>query len=378
MFALESDPEKGIGVWATAYCEIDPRKPASGDEYYRDGPSSAGLWNIDEILSYHLSFSLPEPKVNRQLFNDAFTARQILSNTRPTLPPVFNPSMRPEGARREAAKQRATGEWLALRSVIVQEAPPGARILKDGRLNSQIEQAAHWVDQTGRMATRNGVRLISVVKAGTLYAAVSPLVKNISVGTDRAFYFTVSGPFILQAYDNETRPVRKTLMVGGKDHTDLGGVGALWTVFCPDPRNWRSFVVVEFNLYDLYHYRALAREPMTLRQWQEKHFPDRFHLRSGDTRHVYVTDLVIDEEHDIGGLVEGMLSELLWMCEQEIARFGYPNLLGAAHHDVVLTTKKVKLLRHRFEEIWARSDRLLEELVANEFIESPHKLHNIY
>lgn len=377
MFALASDPEKGVGVYATLYCELDPRDPAHKD-YYRDGPSSAGLWNQQELLSYHIALSLPDAKQNRHVFNDVYTARQILSNTRPSVPPVFNMAMRPEGARREAAKQRATAEWLAVRSAAIQQAPPGALLLRDGRLNSQIEQAAHWVDQTGRIAARNGVRIVSLVKSGALYGTVTPMVRNIAAGTDRPFYFSVPAEFILEAYDNENLPVRKTLMLGGKDHTDLGGIGALWTVFCPDPVNWRSFVIIEFNLYDLHHYRDLAHEPMTLRQWQAHHFLDRFHTIPKGVDHVYVTDLVIDEEHDLGGLVEGTLSEVLWLCEREIARFGYPNLLGIAHHDVVLTTKKMKLLRQRFEEIWAHSDRLLEELVPNEFVETPHKLHNIY
>lgn len=377
LYALISDADKGVGVWATVYAEIDPHDRDTSKGYYRDGPSSAGLWTPEEFLNYHLTFALPDRDVNRRLFNDVYTTRQILSNTRPSLPPIFNPAMRPEGARREAAKQRATGEWLALKSAVIQQAPSGALILKDGRLNSQIEQAAHWVDQTGRMARRNGIRMVGIVKAGTLYQVVSSTVEAIAAGTDRGFYFTVPPGIILDAYEIEYRPVRKTLMVGGKDHTDLGGIGALWTAFCPDPTHWHSFVIVEFNLYDLLHYRDLAREPLTLREWQATHFPDHVHSTPKGIEHVYVTDLV-DEERDIGELVENTLAEILWLCEQEIARFGYPNLLGAAHHDVALTTKKVKLLRQRFEEIWVHSDRLLQELVPNEFAETPHKLHNIY
>jgi hypothetical protein len=203
-------------------------------------------------------------------------------------------------------------------------------------------------------------------------------VKAIAAGTDRPFYFVVPPELILTAYDSESYPVRKTLMVGGKDHTDLAGTGALWTVFCPDPVNWRTFAIVEFNVYELHHYRALAREPMTLREWQAEHFPDRFHRTARSLEHVYVTDLVIDDEHDVGALVEDTLAEILWLCEREIWSFGYPNLLGIAHHDVVLTQKKVKHLRQRYQEIWAHSDRLLEELIPNEFVEAPHKLHNIY
>lgn len=378
LYALLSDIDKGIGVWATAYCEIDPHDPDTTKGYYRDGPASAGPWSPEEFLSYHLTFALPDRDINRRLFNDVYTTRQMLSNTRPSVPPIFNPAMQPEGARREAAKQRATGEWLALRSAVIQQAPDGALILKDGRLNSQIEQAAHWVDQTGRMARRNAVRTVGIVKGGALYQAMNSTVEAIAAGTDRPFYFTIPPELTLEAYEIEYRPVRKTLMIGGKDHTDLGGIGALWTVFCPDPARWRSFVIVEFNLYDLYHYRDLAREPLTLRQWQAAHFPYSVHRTPKGIEHVYVTDLAVDEEHDVGELVEGTLAEILWLCEQEIARFGYPNLLGAAHHDVALTTRKVKLLRQRFEEIWAQSDRLLQELVPNEFVEAPHKLHNIY
>lgn len=376
MFALMSDPEKGVGLYATVYCEVDPRHP--GSPVYKDGASAPGLWTLDDYLTYHLVYSVPDNEVNRHLFNDRYDTRQILSNTRPAIPPLFNQGLKPEGARREAAKERATAEWLALRAAVIYQAPPGALVLKDGRMNSQIEQAAHWADQTGRMAERNAVRAVGVVKGGGLYAALCPTVRAVADGTDRPFYFIPPDDLILGAYESGAYPVRKTLMVGGRDHTDLGGIGGLWVVFCPDPKNWRSFVIIEFNLYNLHNYRELARAPMTLRQWHAQRFPDRIHRTPTGVPHIYMTDLVVDEEHDIGQLVEPTLGEILWLCEQEMWMFGYPNLLGMAHHDVILTQNKMKLLRRRFQEVWGHSDRLMEELIANEFVDTPHKLHNIH
>jgi hypothetical protein len=374
MFALISDPDKGVGIWATTYCEFDPRDPSSST--YVDGPESGGLLAARELLSYHLTFALPNPEVNRSYFNDLYSVRQILSNTRPYLPPIFNPRVQPQGARSEAAKMRATGEWLALRSAIIQQSPPNALLLKDGRFNSQIEQASHWVDQTGRMARRNNVHAVAIVKSGNVYQRVFDTVGHIARQAERPFYFVVSPADILAAYDSEVHPIRKTLMVGGKDHTDLGGIGALWTVFCPDPVNWRSFAVVEFNVYDLHNYLQLAREPFTLRQWQAERFPERFHVFQ-DSHHVYVTDLVVDLDRDIGGLVEPVLSDILWLCEQEVQRFSYPNLLGKAHDDVVLTRDRVARIRRHFQAMWDDAATILDDLVANEFVENPHKTHNI-
>jgi hypothetical protein len=88
--------------------------------------------------------------------------------------------------------------------------------------------------------------------------------------------------------------------------------------------------------------------------------------------------LKIHEERDFEDLVEPTMSEILWLCEREIGRFGYPNLLGIAHHDVVLTRKKIELLRMRYKELLVDSDKILDGLIGKDFIETPHKLHNIY
>jgi hypothetical protein len=190
------------------------------------------------------------------------------------------------------------------------------------------------------------------------------------------FWFVVPPELIEHAYANETY-IRKTLMLGGRDHYDLAGIGALWTAFCPDPRNFRTFVVVEFNVYDLWYYHDLAREPLTLREWQTRIEDRSSAVTSRGGQHVKVTDLKVHTERDLGELVQPTLSELLWLCEQEVAHFGYPNLLGIAHRDVVLTKRKVDHLRRRYREILSHSDRILQELTDQDFIETPHKLHNI-
>lgn len=373
MFAAVSNPELGVAVWARLYVEYDSQQPEQ--EMYRDGPSSA-LWSDDELFFYHLTINLPNGAKDRQFRNDYHAIKQILSSARATEPPILRVDKQPkvEGVRQEAAKERATGEWLALRSVVIHQLAPRDLLLKDGRFNSQIEQAASWVDQTGRIAARNQIRTVAVVKSGSVYAKIYRSVQATAKKTTRPFYFPIPQTLIEESYDNENYPVRKTLMVGGKDHTDLAGIGALWVAFCPDPANFTTFVILEFNLYDLYYYKALAREPMTLREWHIKKLAGPTHRRF----HVHVTDLKVHEERDFGDLVEPTISEILWLCEREIGRFGYPNLLGIAHHDVVLTHKKVDLLRRRYLEILANSDTILEELVGKDFIENPHKLHNIH
>jgi hypothetical protein len=375
MFAVETNPEWGVGIWTTLYVEHSVH--AATHEVYREGPSPH-LWSDEELLFYHLTINLPNPDKNKHFRNDYHSIRQILSSARATEPPLLKiqRQTQAEGVREEAARERATGEWLALRSVIIRHLPPRSLLLKDGRFNCQIEQSASWVDQMGRQAARNNIRVVAVVKSGTLYAHLSPIMRALACTTHRPFYFPVPSALIEASYHNETYPVRKTLMVGGKDHTDLAGIGALWIAFCPDPVNFKTFVVIEFNLYDLYHYKALAREPRTLRNWHIHHLSGPTHATATGIPHIHTTDLLVHNA-DLEQLVEPTLSEILWLCEKEIGHFGYPNLLGIAHRDVVLTKKKVDLLRKRYMEILAHSDIVLSDLVSNDFLETPHKLHNI-
>lgn len=123
----------------------------------------------------------------------------------------------------------------------------------------------------------------------------------------------------------------------------------------------------------------MATEPKTLLQWQLEKFPNSAHRTNAQqVPYVYVTDLLIDYDRDIANLVEPTIQELLWLCECEIARFGYPNLLGIAHHDVILTKEKVRLLRQKYKEIFAQSNTLLSELIDSPLDATAHKLHNIY
>ncbi len=378
LFAHIANPQFGVGIWATLYCEIDARHP--DQETYRDGPVSAGAWSEDELLDYHLTMTLPNREVTRQWQNDLFAVRQVLSHTRPTDPPLFSATSGQPNVRGEAARERATGEWLALQAAVTHQLAPGDLLLRDGRFGCQVEMAAHWVDALGRRAARNRVRAVAVVKSGLLYQLVYPAVEAIAARTERPFYFVVPAGMIEEAYANEKQPLRKTLMLGGRDNYDLAGIGALWTVFCPDPHDFRTFVIIEFNLYDLWRYRDLARTPETLREWharllRQDGFIDRPPQSHG--AHIHVTDLLMHPEHDLVELVEPTLKEILWLCEQELAHFGYPNLLGIAHRDVVLTKRKVEHLRRRYREILADSDRILRELVDQDFLEMPHKSHNI-
>ena len=376
IFYLPYDPDRGIAAWGVLYIEWDPKNPQA---IYRNGPDG-GFLVTDDLFYYHLTMDLPDSGENKRFRNDFYAIRQALSSTRPTEPPLLNPDFDPKkGVRTIAAVERATGEWIALRSAIIHQLPPGSLVLKDGRFNCQLEQAASWVDELGRIATRNEVRAVAVVKSGAVYSYLCPTVREIAKNTNRAFYFVISPEIIEKSYENEKYPKRKTLMLGGKDHADLAGIGALWTAFCPAPQNPLSFVILEFNLYDLFYYKNLATEPKTLLQWQLEVLEGSVHrTNTQKVPYVYVSDLSIDYDQDIANLVEPTIQELLWLCECEIARFGYPNLLGIAHHDVVLTKEKVRLLRQKYKEAFAQSDTLLTELIDSPLDATAHKLHNIY
>ena len=71
------------------------------------------------------------------------------------------------------------------------------------------------------------------------------------------------------------------------------------------------------------------------------------------------------------------MKEILWLCEQEIAHFGYPNLLGLAHREVVLTEEKVKRLRKIYREVLCESEMILHELVDETLNFEIHKLKHI-
>ena len=376
IFYLPYDPERGIAAWGVLYIECDSKHPQA---IYRDGPNG-GFFITEDLFYYHLTMDLPDSEQNRRFRNDFYAIRQTLSSARPTEPPLLNPDFdQKKGARQIAAIERATGEWIAFRSAITHQLPPGSLILKDGRFNCQIEQAASWVDELGRFATRNEVRAVAVVKSGAVYSYLCPTVREIAKEANRAFYFVISPEIIEKSYENDKYPKRKTLMLGGKDHADLAGIGALWTAFCPEPQKPLSFVILEFNLYDLFNYKNLVIEPKTLLQWQLEVLQGSVHQT--DTQkvpYVYVTDLSTDYDRDIAQLVEPTIQELLWLCECEIARFGYPNLLGIAHHDVILTKEKVRLLRQKYKEVFAQSNTLLSELIDSPLDATAHKLHNIH
>ncbi|MFM6456405.1 MAG: hypothetical protein ACKPH7_31860 [Planktothrix sp.] len=376
IFYLEYEPDWGIAAWGVLYVEFDPKHP--NNEIYRDGPNG-GFFTEEDLFYYHLTMDLPNRDESRRFRNDFYAIRQTLSSARPTEPPLLNPKFNnKKGVRPLAAVERATGEWLALRAAITHQLAPGSLVLKDGRFNCQIEQAASWVDELGRTAIRNNVRCVAVVKSGAIYSNICPIVQEIAKNTNQAFYFLVPSEIIDESYANDVYTDRKTLMLGGKDHTDLAGIGALWTVFCPDPQNYKTFVILEFNVYDLHHYKSLVYQPQTLLRWQQEVLQAKVHKTQGkNIPHVYVTDLIIDPK-DIEQLVEPTLRELLWLCEQEVGRFGYPNLLGLAHEEVVLKAEKVKLLRQKYMEAFAESDKILSELVAHPLDATAHKLHNIH
>ncbi|MCC5644251.1 hypothetical protein LC607_15110 [Nostoc sp. CHAB 5824] len=373
MFFLPYSPDQGIAAWGVLYVELDTQYPHQ--EPYRDGPSG-GFLITEDLFYYHLTMDLPNREESRRFRNDFYAIRQTLSSARPTEPPLLNPKFNnKKGVRTLAAVERATGEWLSLRAAITHQLAPGSLVLKDGRFNCQIEQAASWVDELGRTSVRNDVRCVAVVKSGSVYSALFPIVREIAKKADRAFYFLIPSEIIEESYAND-KYKRKTLMLGGKDHTDLAGIGALWTAFCPDPKNFTTFVILEFNLYDLHHYKRLAYEPQSLRKWQKDILKAKVN-ESDMTNIIHVNDLVLDDK-DIERLVEPTIRELLWLCEQEVSQFGYPNLLGIAHKEVILTSEKINIIRQRYREAFATSNELLNELFDNSLDITAHKLHNIY
>ncbi|GCE15087.1 hypothetical protein [Tengunoibacter tsumagoiensis] len=375
LFALEGNPDAGLAIWATLYIEYALSHPH--EELYREGPGSEP-WAAHDVHYYQLAvkYGKYQDDKNRGLRNDYYAIRQILSSARATEPPLYEIEKNPRNftVREEAALARANEEWRALRRSYTYQLAPHDLLLRDGRFNCQLEQAASSVDQSGREASIAQVRAIAVVKSGDMYGYLYPCIQYISRKTTSAFYFRIPKHMIEQCYQNEVYKRRKTLMLGGRDHTDLAGIGAAWVAFCPDPYKPETFVILEFNLYDLFYYKKLAKQAIILHDWQQNYL-------TGPTHHgdVYVTDILIHEEYDVENLIEPAVQEILWLCDQEVGRFNYPNLLGTAHHDVVLTQKKAKFLRpHYYEEIMNDSNILLERLISFNFVEDPHKIHNIY
>lgn len=109
LFSVVTNGDLGIGIWATLYLEFEVEQP--DQECYRDGPSSAGSWSQEELLAYHLSIALPDRQTTRELQNDYYAVRQILSSTRATEPLSSRRSAptRECGGRPPCDAQRASG-----------------------------------------------------------------------------------------------------------------------------------------------------------------------------------------------------------------------------------------------------------------------------
>ena len=301
LFSLKYNPDQGIAVWAVLYVEAAIKEQNS--PIYREG--ALGTWFTEDLFYYHLTLHLPNQEQNRRFRNDFHATRQTLSASRPTEPPIFKPKgPKFSGVRTIAAVERANGEWQSLRAAITHQLAPGDLILKDGRFGCQIEQSASWVDQMGRDAARNNVRCVAIVKSGTLYNRLIHIIREISRRTQCPFYFIIPPKIIEDSYANDNYPDRKTLMVGGKDHTDLAGIGGLWTAFCPDPINYETFVIVEFNLYDMHHYSSLAELPQSLRKWHIEKLNGKYRPTKSGKQRIHVYHLAIDWDKDISLLVE--------------------------------------------------------------------------
>src|SRR4051794_37959862 len=87
LFKTAANSALGVGIWTTLYLEFAVDRPDR--ECFRDAPSSAGPWSQEELLAYHVAVELPDRQTTRELQNDFFAVRQILSGTRPTEPPLF-------------------------------------------------------------------------------------------------------------------------------------------------------------------------------------------------------------------------------------------------------------------------------------------------
>lgn len=241
---------------------------------------------------------------------------------------------------------------------------PGLLFMKDGRLNAQSFPGPRAYDLLYRRMTARLVRGIGIAKSGKVLEVVRPYARAVrkQVG-GQPFAFPVLQEHLETAYTGprSSPGLRKTLRHGASSQA-VGGVGAVRFALSI---SGDELCLVEFNLYDLEHFRPLVTSGHSLEQWAQ-------HIFGPEKRAIHSWDILsFVTERDWEQLFMPTLEEVVYAAYTQTEIGLYPRALANVHN-------RVKLRRADLE---ATRRQLIVELgwqgvspdMIPETLEDPHK-----
>lgn len=219
-------------------------------------------------------------------------------------------------------------------------ARPGLLFMKDGRLNAQSFPGPRAYDLLYRCMAARFVRGVGIAKSGKVLEVVRPYARAIrkEVG-DQPFAFPILEEHLETAYTGpRSRPgLRKTLRHGSSSQA-VGGVGAVRFALSI---LGNELCLVEFNLYDLEHFRPLVISGRSLEQWAHETFePEKKAIYSWDVLR-FVT------ERDWEQLFVPTLEEIVYAAYTDTEIGLYPRALANVHNRVKLRQADVESTRRQ-------------------------------
>ncbi|MEM6379208.1 MAG: hypothetical protein AAF705_13425, partial [Bacteroidota bacterium] len=224
-----------------------------------------------EDLQIELVHNVPLKDHQRLARISDYQFRSITPMPRMASPYNFDEIMPELKVRLMAARNRELTERQAIMNALYQPELVSDDIrmnllLKDGRLSSQNVQPG-FMDEIGRSAVEQGVRLVGFVKMGTLlWSSLYPYHSEIYKNLNRPYWSLIPPSTIIDAYAHGQYET-KTLRLGASENRSLGGIGGAWVMYGNGPR---SLYLLEFNVYDLQAYKHLVIEGTPIEAFNKK------------------------------------------------------------------------------------------------------------
>lgn len=321
-----------------------------------------------EPLEISLIYSNPVPVEGRKLHIADYQLRTII-NTPSSRSPYNLDELLPEfKVRMVAARHRETTERKAIRTSLFQSELDYELLLKDGRHSSQ-NVSPRYSDDVGRRAIERKVRYVGVVKQGTLlWTILFPYHTQLFQKKGGAYWAIIAPSLILQAYSS-TQADNKTLRLGASENQSLGGIGGAWILY---GNSYRSFYILEFNIYDLIEFKALVKTGMPLDIYMKRKYGrDKTYVAAKYDQEIFGTQRLITQQ-DLEELVIPTISEIHYLTQISQLSPGYPIVLADAHHRCKITSERKKRLNS--ELIVELQKQGLHPVDFETWSEDPHKV----
>ena len=240
-----------------------------------------------------------------------------------------------------AAAEREIEDYNNIRLLLCSiYAHPELLFMKDGRLNAQAFPGPRAYDQLYRRMAARFIPGVGMAKSGKALDVVRPYARAIrkQVG-DRPFAIPIFKAHLDMAYQGpRSNPhLRKTLRHGSSSQA-LGGVGAVRFALSV---SGDELCLVEFNLYDLEHFRPLVISGHTLEQWAQETY-------GSEKRAIYSWDILrFVTERDWEQLFVPTLEQIVYAAYTDTEIGLYPRALANVHNRVKLRRADLESTRRR-------------------------------